>query len=132
MQLANQAANPAVWPTPTVHGNHNRAGLSPKSGDGLATAVKLWPTPRATDHGSGSTREDWSWDTDRTATRTSGTKVQIGLGMAVNRADSTCSARPSVEPSGSETPPMTLNPAWCEWLMGFPIGWTDLGGSGTP
>ncbi len=19
-----------------------------------------------------------------------------------------------------------LNPAWVEWLMGFPIGWTDL------
>jgi hypothetical protein len=19
-----------------------------------------------------------------------------------------------------------VNPNWCEWLMGFPIGWTDL------
>lgn len=27
------------WPTPTVKGNHNRAGLTPSSGDGLATAV---------------------------------------------------------------------------------------------
>lgn len=26
----------------------------------------------------------------------------------------------------------TLNPAWVEWLMGFPIGWTDLGPSATP
>jgi len=25
-----------------------------------------------------------------------------------------------------------LNPPWVEWLMGFPIGWTDLGGSETP
>jgi hypothetical protein len=25
-----------------------------------------------------------------------------------------------------------LNPKWVEWLMGFPIGWTDLGDSGTP
>lgn len=25
-----------------------------------------------------------------------------------------------------------LNPTWVEWLMGFPLGWTDLGGSGTP
>ena len=25
-----------------------------------------------------------------------------------------------------------LNPAWVEWLMGFPPGWTDLGASGTP
>jgi hypothetical protein len=22
----------------------------------------------------------------------------------------------------------TLNPDWVEWLMGFPIGWTDIGG----
>ena len=25
-----------------------------------------------------------------------------------------------------------LNPAWVEWLMGFPAGWTDLSNSGTP
>jgi hypothetical protein len=25
-----------------------------------------------------------------------------------------------------------LNPTWVEWLMGFPLGWTDLGASGTP
>lgn len=37
-----------LWPTPTVKGNHNRAGLSSKSGDGLATAV-LYATPTARD-----------------------------------------------------------------------------------
>jgi len=25
-----------------------------------------------------------------------------------------------------------LNPTWVEWLMGFPLGWTDLGDSETP
>jgi len=25
-----------------------------------------------------------------------------------------------------------LNPTWVEWLMGFPIGWTDLEDSETP
>ena len=25
-----------------------------------------------------------------------------------------------------------MNPAWVEWLMGFPIGWTDLSASETP
>ena len=25
-----------------------------------------------------------------------------------------------------------LNPTWVDWLMGFPIGWTDLDASGTP
>ena len=25
-----------------------------------------------------------------------------------------------------------LNPTWVEWLMGFPLGWSDLEDSGTP
>jgi DNA (cytosine-5)-methyltransferase 1 len=25
-----------------------------------------------------------------------------------------------------------LNPEWVEWLMGFPLGWTDLEPSATP
>jgi hypothetical protein len=25
-----------------------------------------------------------------------------------------------------------LNPTWVEWLMGFPLGWTDCGASETP
>lgn len=25
-----------------------------------------------------------------------------------------------------------LNPMWVEWLMGFPLGWTDLNASETP
>lgn len=48
-----------LWPTPTVNGNNNRAGLSAKSGNGLATAVRMWPTPRqqsstgVSNHGEG-------------------------------------------------------------------------------
>ncbi len=45
------------WPTPTLNGNYNRKGASPKSGDGLATAVKMWPTPSATPRGPASGRE---------------------------------------------------------------------------
>lgn len=42
-------ARRGLWPTPTVCGNHNKAGASPTSGDGLATAVKRWPTPCSRD-----------------------------------------------------------------------------------
>lgn len=34
-----------LWPTPTVHGNYNRKGASPNSGDGLATAVRQASPP---------------------------------------------------------------------------------------
>ena len=27
---------------------------------------------------------------------------------------------------GTQTPQMPLNPTWVEWLMGWPLGWTDL------
>lgn len=50
LHLSAQAAR---WPTPTVFGNHNRKGLSKKSGDGLATAVKMWPTPQSHDSQKG-------------------------------------------------------------------------------
>lgn len=42
--FANGSLFSERWPTATVHGNHNRKGVSPKAGDGLATAVN-WPTP---------------------------------------------------------------------------------------
>lgn len=72
VQLANQVAA-KTWPTPTLNGNHNRKGLSAKSGDGLATSVKA-----------------------------------------------------SAESSGESIQPTPLNPQWVEWLMGFPIGWTNI------
>lgn len=50
-------ARQRLWPTPTVTGNHNRKGLTSKSGDGLATAVNQWPTPTARDAGRGA-----GWD----------------------------------------------------------------------
>ena len=37
------------WPTPTLNGNNNVAGISPKAGDGLQTAALNWPTPRGED-----------------------------------------------------------------------------------
>jgi hypothetical protein len=38
-------------PTPTVKGNYNKAGLSDKSGDGLATWAAQFPTPTSTPYG---------------------------------------------------------------------------------
>lgn len=71
-----------MWPTPTINGNHNRKGISAKSGDGLATAVRMWPTPNVPNGGRQA-------NTDRLnivgncAYREDGTKAQIGLEVAV-------------------------------------------------
>tara|TARA_R100000329_G_scaffold3142_5_gene4679 strand:+ start:176 stop:448 length:273 start_codon:yes stop_codon:yes gene_type:complete len=88
-----------------VKGNYNKQGLSKKSGDGLATAVKkMWPTPTTRDHKGGYVggrirNGKVSWDT---------------LDVAVQHTDN------QSKTAGA------LNPTWVEWLMGFPTGWTDL------
>ena len=114
-----------MWPTPTVCGNYNRKGASATSGDGLATAVatsltmsdlvstdapiakaKMYPTATAT----ATAYKGWSPNHNRADTD--------------DRLDYTID-RQAFSP-GQQTPPMHLNPDWVEWLMGWPIGHTDL------
>lgn len=94
----------AVWPTPTANGNHNRKGLSEKSGDGLATAVKLSPTPTSRDWRSGKSSE----------------ATQARNSRPLNEVIA------AQEDAGNSILPMYLNPDWVEWLMGFPIGYTRV------
>jgi hypothetical protein len=42
-------AHVQIFPTPTIHGNYNRACASAGSGDGLETFVGMYPTPTAND-----------------------------------------------------------------------------------
>ena len=96
-----------IWPTPIAstggpYKNHKGDKKKvPSSGNPLATAVAMWPTPRA---------RDWKMSGDVANWKES----NIGdtcLRRAVAETDET---------SGS------LNPQWVEWLMGYPVGWTDL------
>jgi hypothetical protein len=90
-----------IWPTPTVCGNYNRKGASKSSGDGLATAVKMWPTPCAS------------------ASKGSSPAALVrksGKSRATDRIDHAVMAS-----DGGQ-----LNPDWVEWLMGWPIGHTAL------
>ncbi len=87
-----------IWPTPIVNGNYNKKGLSPTSGDGLATAVMKWPSPRTAGMCGGS----GSWEL---------LKNNVGIEQA----------RLMGAGNGGK-----LNPTWVEWLMGWPLEWTDL------
>lgn len=129
------------WPTPTVHGNHNRSGLSAKSGDGLATSVNSWPTPRASPNENRQSKLTPSQNQGRHG---------MSLGAAVNNWPTPVATEG--KDCGSEwknlaphdnggriqrriatlggietqqTKRALLNAAWVEWLMGWPIGWTD-------
>ena len=126
--LPIDAIDSGLWPTPTVTGNHNRPGAGPKSGTGLSTAVKEWPTPIASDYRSGKTsattmaknsrplREQVVW-------RTPGASV-IDPKSNVVKLTGRSASDPQV--GLADQVGGTLNPMWVEWLMGWPLGWTDL------
>ena len=88
----------AMMPTPTVHGNYNRKGMSKNSGDGLATFVAKFPTPCAQDAKNST------------------------LPVSLRDRDSI----PGYLLTNGEQPGGQLNPDWVEWLMGWPVGWSQL------
>ncbi len=91
-----------LWPTPMSRDWKGPQGRAYKGeAMDLPGIVKMWPTPRS---------RDWKMSGDVSNWKES----KIGdecLRRAVGRQETT---------TGS------LNPTWVEWLMGYPIGWTDL------
>ncbi len=77
-----------------------------------ATERGLWPTPTVP-NGGRSPKGGMSL----TGMTPDGKKRQVDLAHSVRMRDGI---------SGQ------LNPQWVEWLMGFPLGWTDLEDSETP
>ena len=90
--LGTNATVSGLLPTLTVCGNYNRKGASATSGDGLATALKKWPTLTCQD------------------AKNNGAPSQMER---------------NTKPLNAEVGG-PLNPEWCEWFMGFPVGWTEL------
>ena len=94
-----------LWPTPcsqmsqrkTTDGENISKSTGQKYGLSLIQAVKLWPSPKARDWKDG---------------RTPGAQDRNSpdLGKVVGQSPETGS----------------LNPTWVEWLMGWPLEWTDL------
>ena len=127
---ANLADQVRMWPTPCANTRPNEgkvrllrakveAGeLSREEAKGMlngkdpfeaqgAVPKKMWPTP---------TSRDWK---DGSAQACKNVPANCLLGREVH-------SRENYQTSGA------LNPTWVEWLMGFPIGWTDLSSSATP
>jgi len=102
-----------LWPTPTVNGWRSEGAIlqlrelvdAGVLAEGMAEGtlrparMKTWPTPTA--HNA---------------------KEQDSPTEALRNTPSLC----SLARGGDKTQPRHLNPAWVEWLMGWPIGWTDL------
>lgn len=124
------ATGSSSWPTPTASRADRWSLPSPTTAadrwaDGrrnLDDAVALWPTPKAMDGERGGRGDLWA---------------MVRTGRGSRRRDwPTPTARDWKGPGFSGQLPNEagghLNPMWVEWLMGFPLGWTDLGDSATP
>jgi len=99
-----------LWPTPATRDHHAQGATHNPKGrsSSLATVVQkrpeLWPTPQARDYFPPHKPEYIA------------AKKAQGHGMS-NLND-------AIEGS--------LNPAWVEWLMGYPPGWTDISPENPP
>ena len=116
--------DPESWPTPDTRGFTNDgslATLKDKASSreefsamayraGRAKKEKVWPPPRSQD-AKHAVPTAWEMQTDH-----AGTKDSLRVHIAKER-----------ESSGHPSPVSgSLNPNWVEWLMGYPVGWTDL------
>ena len=104
-----------MWPTPTVSGNNNAAGVSEKAGDGLAMAAKMWPTPAARDYKGANGAEHLKNGTGR-----------LHLDQLPNFV-SHCFPLDRIRSSSGEKSSdismdlLRLNPRFVCWLMGWPM-----------
>ena len=129
-----------AWPTPTARLGDRRgmpgvATAAQRYAQGrrnLEDAVAMWPTPTAALHRSGGS-DCTAWptpqriDSDFWQMKQGTAQARIGkrqVTLAVLGRSGLLT--PTTEPSGG-----SLNPTWVEWLMGWPLGWTDLEPSAT-
>lgn len=131
-----------MWPTPTrvdyakerMRSTQQKAG-SRRSLD-LPSAVRLWPTPRANEY------KDTLQSVPPSRLKDLG-KCNLTQKIAMELMFATPCARdyrtgqrkrydnPGRANNLNDQIAGQLNPKWVEWLMGFPIGWTDLNASET-
>ena len=142
---SGMTAGGQCWELPTLAPPTSATGSglwvpTPIATEWKAGCGKLWPTPNAGD--AKQTGNVENWDRRKAEKAAAGINLQEPLAVAAARMRRTPSAMVT-EPKSSvvkltgrkPTDPQVgladqvggkLNPTWVEWLMGWPIGWTDL------
>lgn len=118
------------WPTPKS--SDYRGGLATRAGgrrSNLNDSAKKFPTPTVIDAGSG--RVNRSASDGATERPTLARMAKTGL-LATPTARDWRSGKASEATHKKNSRPLSeqiggsLNPEWVEWLMNWPLGWTDL------
>lgn len=115
--LAEQVAMRETFPTPTSFdgGHHLQPGTFKRNSPPLS-AVVMFPTPQVADN-------KFAYNAKRENIEARKGKHQMCLAHAVQQEE--------LEKDPKATHGGALNPTWVEWLMGWPLGWTDLKQLGT-
>jgi hypothetical protein len=109
-----------LWPTPTTptgggERSKDRAGTGSLAY--MARTGKLWPTPRSSPNENRQTKPTPS----QLAGKHGRSLDWKGSSKAGQRRGQLTDPAMGAIPAGGQ-----LNPTWVEWLMGWPLGWTDL------
>ena len=132
-QIDLREAVKKLWPTPRMEfdsGKHQ--GKADTLHSASKEAAKLWPTPVVNDARNG--RNATANRSDPESKHHSGTTLSDAIRLwptpierdwkSTSHANKT-NSRPLSEVAG-QTGQGSLNPEFVEWLMGFPVGWTEL------
>tara|TARA_Y100001970_G_C14231189_1_gene858750 strand:+ start:2141 stop:2647 length:507 start_codon:yes stop_codon:yes gene_type:complete len=143
--IGGTACGSSGFPTPTTRALDR---LTPKAAERFiaknhsgnfaeAMSAKMWPTPNASDN------------RPRATEKSTARRVKIGKQVSLEAAvkypqivwptPTSHNAKEGGYPSehARNTPTLAaqaggqLNPTWVEWLMGWPLGWTDSSASAT-
>ena len=119
------------FPTPTRHDGKDNASPAAilRKSPGLGVVAQIWQTPTADDAverkiGKWNSRGEPKLSAEVLiwpAPRTMGMCGGSGAWEQLKQATTIEEARKMGAGNGGQ-----LNPPWVEWLMGWPIGWTDL------
>lgn len=112
-----------LWPTLTVHGNNNQPKPGTKRGYGLASAVRL-PTLTTRDR---SKRGEQSTQAGGGPTLRQALRMPTLAARDYRHPNKATYSERGGGAKGEQLPNTVggpLNPDWCEWFMGWPIGWT--------
>ena len=137
------ATDARLLPTVTAQDYKHRGPNSRQQG--LPEYVRMWPTPKASDYkGCGP-----AWTKSAVhdlkkhnlkgvvmfyPTPTTGAGLCGGTGnfQQLKKLEKAGQITEEERRNMSQGNGGQLNPTWVEWLMGFPLGWTDLNASETP
>lgn len=128
-------------PTPTVADTFTGGLKSSQQKPGsmhsvnLSNAVRMWPTPKASDAIMGMTARTSGRPLEKSTHLQAQVYVRTMLPtpIATDWKNRGCKDyRKNREFQLQTYVGGQLNPTWVEWLMGFPLGWTDLDASETP